>query len=1587
MENNNSNSHQQQHAAIRQHRLSDGAVLLQSRPKNGASPSKSLSRAGNNKRRQTISEGTLILKDNSAASSSSFLGSTSREPSKEHTAPPAANGGTAQATGSSRKSSTPSGQHNHHDRLGLGVASSYYFKGAPKTPMEKMVQSEQKKRLLEKSMEDATTTMHSNNHHMLNSSYLSSSSSDASSRNLNDSSGEADFLGISMSSDTTELAASSYVTLAGTQRLSIFSMQEQQDDGNPVVAQQEEPQKQVQQQQTKDRDESMVPLHNSNKNRRQTIAPMVPKPPADAEQRRRRQSLAVPGLAAATTMPKEEREAAEGPLKDYSSIVQSMKDQRSRRNSSGSNYSRLSLQPSAQQEDNNTSECSISAKVMQDLLLASHQKGSDTHSSGDDSSSSSSKEIPRMKELPESAEEPPGDIEDSAAEPQQESQPLAMMDEEEEPSHKVAAPQVQPPKSPPRIRRGSLLEEIHARRTHLSKSPFAAAKLTSPDPAEKKKSPYQEVDSPARNTRLAQRQRKESSISSTEEDFLASLGSFSDDLLQSPAKGASPTSSLHGDSSNNNNNNDDTASTADLGDLWEGMIPTRSASKKDSTPKKKKKGSSVYQNVDSPASRTRSKQKSAASSADKDSTTESLGDIMQSTALESKPSPTENKPASTAKTYADVDSPARNTRSAKMQRAQQQHLGGENLQELMASIPHDLPSPSNSPPYSIDRGREKVREFMAQKLGSGRRKSLLQHDDDSDDNVDGGKKDDSTITISSITDAGDKKQGSGEKSFCSDKSEESTEDYGEQFDEIARASQNSSSQCANPGESNLNETADSILGKNLDETAEDSGSPSRERSAIAKTQLSQQIIGSPQSKATLAETQDAVPRSLGDSTYSRDSVSQASTLDTPFGMEGKSDYVRDSVGENELPQAPPSTIRFQANLQENAIRMEVDVPGKSPARKRGLTPSKLAPSPRRFLPLGSRGPSGYRKSLTPSKLAPSPLRIKNPVTGGGIISNSPFKKSMTPTKLAGRPPVLLAGQSPSRGSKRGGDDDARNESYLESSAVKRQRTFEHLQGMVNNTGSRNESFELTAETRPEQRKDSTLPRSVLRKKGDLRARPSTRKVAFGSPEIAEFNIASPSMRLTPMPKRKPFNLPDDTGEIEEDMEALFANGKSYIASPAVHKQLAGSTPFASRVDDSSTTGAYLRQDSDSDDDNMSIDQTEHTMELEGNMGELLNSAMGSELSATKATIERSEQIEQPHFEDEPTVPLEPDINTLLNAEDTAAAQPEESERTVPLEPDIQTLLNEDQQHQTEAPSQLKSDKQKTTATQFEGEATVELESDINALFGAQKAAEEEEAQVTVASRKRRSSIGSSRFSIAPSGRLSLSTEASVHDEEIASMEVEEPKTRVATSACLAPEEAFDLTAGDILALPAIQSVYKSDAKDFLVSVSDSLRKFSVSDEVNQLFGQIYPMVQIQTEKAVDESAPLDVSSENLESVLALQRLLRSGHNQEVLDALNQLAATQHGIDTFVWQEWIASGVNLLLEPLDEKCKVVTEEIVRIDMFYDAIDRQLTEWNTSAARKARRQRIEQGKVCRFVGVLLSMSFCKICGSHHHLSLLV
>lgn len=1649
----------------RPHRLSDGGAFLLLQQQQQAMAAEDSGKTNNHsqRRRQTISEG-VVLKEQPMMNPSSASTATPAAPAPvlHHNSVSSASKkgvssdtdlmhNTANGNGSSSISGSSGKTSKYQDRLGLGAASSYYFKG-PTTPMEKLVRSEQKKK---QSQPPFSASIHSNttvttpmvdqhgdptssNHadlttnsynninnnnktKMLDSSYLSSSSSssDASSaqrRNNNtlDSSGSGeDFLNVSVLSDTTELTASNYVALAGTRRPSLFSRRDLDNDGEPKQQQHAAPTTTTTAAAPDPSTRMRPPPPAVQQRRRQTIAPggILPKPPMASLQRRRRQSMAVPNVfataVAATT---------DFPLFQDSipgNVVPQQRQERTKPSTTSKTIS-IANQPDNDDDDNNnnTSDRTLSSMHMRDLLLVSGQK---THAHNSNSSSDEdefSLPFPTMMKLPE----PEDSIKVSDpmivavhAEPQSQSANATDMEKEE--AAETTAPREETAqlllslKSPlyP-IRPGSLLEAIDARRQHgktiptnSTATPSSAAPIQSPA----KPSPYDKtVDSPARNTRRAKKLQQEheeeeeeeptsagsvhnnneSSVTKTavghDEDMTVSFHDDDDALdalvssvhsskshqslapVDSPARNTrnARKKSMSSPSRPNakHDGGNDTTITGSLGDLWDGMLTTKS-------PSKRKASVVPHASQDSPARNTRSvsstrkvRHSSPTTTTNRrveanTDTTELLGDLFDDL-IQSQPLPL---------------SPAQSTENG-----DHGAMGGDlNLYQ---------PSPKGRVVENDNRrekGEQKLPERSTPKLVDSSLTSSKSNDN-------------SKISVRSALDLSlrstSKTPESGRRSLNDsivDHSMESTEDLGNLFDEMVRESQQSTQSSRSAG-INHSHSPDS-MDQMLDDL--EVGSPTSDVSTFAKTQLSH--FGS-QSDGTLLETQFSPQKSVAssrgvvDSAYSRRSMSRASTIDTPSDMSAKPQWdERGGIGrgnENEMPRAPPSTIRFQVDMQDEAICMDMDQHEKlQGAPTRGLTPSKLDPSPRRVPIPGSRVSMPYMKSLTPSKLAPSPSRVQNPVAHASFRGPMSLRQSLTPSKLAGRPPVFLAGESPSRymeRNKRVADEDARNESAIESSAIKRQRTFDQLQGMMVN--ATNQSIEITAEIRPDPRKDIPMPPSVLRKKGDVRLRTSSRRVAFGSPEIAEYNIASPSMRLTPMPKKKPVYLPDDTSEIERDMEALHANGESFIMAQeedeeAAHNRTAGCTPFAIRIaapapadeddDDHSSSSELGPHDRDGFvGDDMDIDQTEMTMALEGNMAELLRLATGRQLSDNSKAIYRRQTMQQPHFEDEPTVSLEPDIATLLNTDeefrdartDPTTTQESDlpknaSESVTALESTTKEILENDQ-----APSER---------FHFEDEPTIELESDMNALFDAEKT--EEVTQFSVASRKRRLSSASRRFSIAPSGRLSLSGDMSLNNEAIAAMETEKPKAIGHSPIGPPTREPFDLKLSEILALSEVQSVLKPDTEDFLLSVTDSLRKLAVAEEVNHLVGSMCSEVQRSTDDEVAETSPLKAWEENFEGALALQRLLRSGENATVIVDLKLLAESIYEKDRLEWKKWIVSSVSVLQEPLQGKCNDVLEEIELLDSLCDGFERQLTDINTSAARKARRRRMEQEMVSR------------------------
>eukprot|EP00536_Pseudo-nitzschia_multiseries_P011654 jgi/Psemu1/243992/estExt_Genewise1.C_4080020 len=197
---------------------------------------------------------------------------------------------------------------------------------------------------------------------------------------------------------------------------------------------------------------------------------------------------------------------------------------------------------------------------------------------------------------------------------------------------------------------------------------------------------------------------------------------------------------------------------------------------------------------------------------------------------------------------------------------------------------------------------------------------------------------------------------------------------------------------------------------------------------------------------------------------------------------------------------PPDTqeIASQSNLSsesQHSLHSTKEFP-KSPIR---LTPNN-------------------RKKLTPSKLGPTPRRVMNPMNPNSPARNTRNSlKSSRSLDSSGLNSVL--GGEPSK-------DCAPAEDQPDSVGNEEVVRF----------GKRRQSLSLQPITRQvaeplhfEDKPFKKLPSGILSSKKKPFSR---RSVAFGSPEAAEYNIGSPSVSLTPMPKGRAkalFALPAKCG--------------------------------------------------------------------------------------------------------------------------------------------------------------------------------------------------------------------------------------------------------------------------------------------------------------------------------------------------------------------------------------------------------------------------------------------------------------------------
>jgi hypothetical protein len=368
-----------------------------------------------------------------------------------------------------------------------------------------------------------------------------------------------------------------------------------------------------------------------------------------------------------------------------------------------------------------------------------------------------------------------------------------------------------------------------------------------------------------------------------------------------------------------------------------------------------------------------------------------------------------------------------------------------------------------------------------------------------------------------------------------------------------------------------------------------------------------------------------------------------------------------------------------------------------------------------FRPSSAKTTTTPTKKMTPSKLKGSPHRMLNPKS-----LESPAKN----TRSASRTKDMSNDSSAGKRMRDSIEDDVSGEQEGNHDVIDQSLDFSFV-----NEG-------------PKRRKSSVssfVLNSALKKAGSVRRNGSARKtVAFGSPDIMEFNKGSPSKNWTPVPKKlaKQMNavttMVDSTVEIEADMNALLNNvgADNFTAASRVNAYHAGNTPIVSKMSP--------------------LDSTEPTVELESNVHDLFAqppiSTAAPPIDNTETTIELESNVQdlfaQPPVTSktnisgsaEATVELEGNVQDLFAQPPISTATPpiDGAEKTVELESNVQDLFAQslvvsktDLTGSAEATVELENNvqdflAQPPIATETPPldnvEATVELESSVQDLF-------------------------------------------------------------------------------------------------------------------------------------------------------------------------------------------------------------------------------------------------------------------------------
>ena len=451
---------------------------------------------------------------------------------------------------------------------------------------------------------------------------------------------------------------------------------------------------------------------------------------------------------------------------------------------------------------------------------------------------------------------------------------------------------------------------------------------------------------------------------------------------------------------------------------------------------------------------------------------------------------------------------------------------------------------------------------------------------------------------------------------------------------------------------------------------------------------------------------------------------------------------------------------------------------------------------------------------------------------------------------------------------------------------------------------------------------SRFPPSSLKKQPKDGQRPLSEKksVAFSSPTYMEFNKESPSASLTPAP-RQIFAGEDQTVELEADVATMLEN-----VDPMM-KEDAGATPYVSRNDKSVPRDMQMSMDvdSESDDDGISPQNGDHTVELEPDIGTILENCEGQldrqELQSLRDSGKKVNSMVRSMRQEDETVELEMSMQDVLANPDSSSVE----EQTVELEQNMEGCLE-------------------ATELSFMDQSMADDSFSENL------------------SRRRRSSLSSRRFSLAPKGRLSLTSEGRLSvDRSFDVVEQEQNIDQLSEPSKPSPgKEDFNLTAGELLEFSGMFKSSANEDADIISSIGSGAISLS-SELISACILSVCEMLEESLEPDVENDGIVSIASDDENVFLSLQKAIRLSDDPLVREDLENVAALLWRSEDKELIQWQVSVGEQLFQTFEGDFQKIREIRSQLDQDLKFIEDRRGVLLSMTTRAARRKSLNRRKV--------------------------